>query len=328
MRRDARPRLPLPGSDRGRRVARTGTPGCSPRPPASPCAEVVFGYLLAVALALALAVALHLSAPLRRAFLPLLVLSQTDPDRDPRSDPRDPARLRPRAEARRGGDRLLLPDRRQRGRRVPLDRPGARAHDAHAARQADSRSSCRVELPGALPAIFSGARVAATYAAVGAVFGEWAGSSAGLGFVILQAQPALQTARIFAAVIVLSAIALALYAAVTLAERLLVPWQHEAARALGAPLLALAALAAVLCPLAAAGQRAVTLTLDWTPNPDHVGLYYAQQERAVRSVPAWRSRFARPPTRPRRSSSSPPATPTSPSPTNRSSSSPRPASCR
>ena len=82
----------------------------------------------------------------------------------------------------------------------------------------------RVELPGALPAIFSGARVAATYAAVGAVFGEWAGSSSGLGFVILQAQPALDTARIFAAVLVLSALALCLYGLVTLAERLLVPW--------------------------------------------------------------------------------------------------------
>jgi ABC-type nitrate/sulfonate/bicarbonate transport system permease component len=89
----------------------------------------------------------------------------------------------------------------------------------------------RVELPGALPAIFSGARVAATYAAVGAVFGEWAGSSAGLGFVILQAQPALETARIFAAVLVLSVLALALYALVSLAERLLVPWQPEARNA-------------------------------------------------------------------------------------------------
>ena len=42
---------------------------------------------------------------------------------------------------------------------------------------------------------------------------------------MLQAQPALETARIFAAVLILSALALALYALVTLAERLLVPWQ-------------------------------------------------------------------------------------------------------
>jgi len=82
----------------------------------------------------------------------------------------------------------------------------------------------RVEWPGALPAIFSGARVAATYAAVGAVFAEWAGSSSGLGFVILQAQPALATSRIFAAVLVLSALALALYWLVSLVERILVPW--------------------------------------------------------------------------------------------------------
>src|SRR6266540_5061041 len=40
----------------------------------------------------------------------------------------------------------------------------------------------RVELPWALPTAFSGMRVAATYAAIGAVFGEWAGSSAGLGY--------------------------------------------------------------------------------------------------------------------------------------------------
>jgi ABC-type nitrate/sulfonate/bicarbonate transport system permease component len=86
----------------------------------------------------------------------------------------------------------------------------------------------RVEFPRALPGIFSGARVAATYAAVGAVFAEWAGSSSGLGFVITQAQPALETARIFAAVLVLSALALGLYGVVTLAERVLVPWQREA----------------------------------------------------------------------------------------------------
>ena len=58
-----------------------------------------------------------------------------------------------------------------------------------------------------------------------------AGSSSGLGFVILQAQPALDTARIFAAVLVLSALALALYALVTVAERRLVPWQPEARNA-------------------------------------------------------------------------------------------------
>ena len=89
----------------------------------------------------------------------------------------------------------------------------------------------RIEVPGALPSVFSGARIAATYAAVGAVFGEWAGSSSGLGFVMLQAQPALLTARIFAAVLILCVLAVGLYSLVSLAERVLVPWNRKALRA-------------------------------------------------------------------------------------------------
>jgi putative hydroxymethylpyrimidine transport system permease protein len=189
--------------------------------------EIVLGYLLAVGCAVAIAVVLHFSSALRRALLPLLVLSQTVPT----------VLLAPILAILLGfgiGPKLIVVA-------VVCFFPivvnavdGLRAADPelirmmrtlHGGRRAIFR---RVEAPGALPAVFSGMRVAATYAAVGAVFGEWAGSSAGLGFVILQAQPALDTARIFAAVLILSALALALYALVTLAERLLVPWQPEA----------------------------------------------------------------------------------------------------
>ena len=45
----------------------------------------------------------------------------------------------------------------------------------------------RVEFPAALPLFFSGMRIAATFASIGAVFGEWAGSNAGLGYVMLEA---------------------------------------------------------------------------------------------------------------------------------------------
>ncbi len=82
----------------------------------------------------------------------------------------------------------------------------------------------RIEFPAALPSIFSGMRIAATFAAIGAVFGEWAGASAGLGYVILQATPNLQTARIFAAILILTLIAMALFGLVSLLERILVPW--------------------------------------------------------------------------------------------------------
>lgn len=188
--------------------------------------EIVLGYLLAVAVALALAVLLHFSAALRRAVLPILVLSQTVPT----------VLLAPILAILLGygiEPKLVVvaivcffPI-------VVTAVDGFRSSDPELLRMMRTlhgdRSAIfrRVELPGALPPIFSGARVAATYAAVGAVFGEWAGSSSGLGFVILQAQPALDTARIFAAVLILSALALALYALVTLAERLVVDWQPE-----------------------------------------------------------------------------------------------------
>jgi putative hydroxymethylpyrimidine transport system permease protein len=189
--------------------------------------EIVLGYLLAVAVALAIAVVLHFSGALRRALLPILVLSQTVPTVllapilaillgygiQPKLVVVAIVCFFPIVVNAVDGLRSADPELVQMMRTL------------HGSRLAIFQ---RVELPGALPAIFSGARVAATYAAVGAVFGEWAGSSSGLGFVILQAQPALETARIFAAILVLCALALLLYALVTLAERLLVPWQAEA----------------------------------------------------------------------------------------------------
>ena len=85
----------------------------------------------------------------------------------------------------------------------------------------------RVQFPAALPSIFSGVRIAAAFAAIGAVFGEYAGSSDGLGYVLIQATPQLQTALAFAAIVLLTAISLALFWLVTLAERVLLPWARE-----------------------------------------------------------------------------------------------------
>ncbi len=79
-----------------------------------------------------------------------------------------------------------------------------------------SRLRCRL--------IFSGTRIAATYAAIGAVFGEWAGSEAGLGYQMLLAQGQLDTPRVFAAVLIVTLIAVALFLLVTLLERLTIPW--------------------------------------------------------------------------------------------------------
>jgi putative hydroxymethylpyrimidine transport system permease protein len=84
----------------------------------------------------------------------------------------------------------------------------------------------RVEFPAALPLVFSGIRIGATYAAIGAVFGEWAGSDAGLGYEMLQAQGRLDTPQVFAAVILVTVIAVCLFALVSIVERLAIPWAH------------------------------------------------------------------------------------------------------
>ncbi len=83
----------------------------------------------------------------------------------------------------------------------------------------------RIEAPTALPHAFSGAKVAASFAVIAAVFGEWAGSDAGLGHLILQDNAQLETARLFAEVAVLVAIALGLFGLLALAERRVVTWR-------------------------------------------------------------------------------------------------------
>jgi ABC-type nitrate/sulfonate/bicarbonate transport system permease component len=80
-------------------------------------------------------------------------------------------------------------------------------------------------LPSALPYVFSGLRVAAAFAVIGAVFAEWVGSSnGGLGYLILSYSSQTLTADVFAVVVVLAVIGVALFAAVGIVERLAVPW--------------------------------------------------------------------------------------------------------
>ncbi|HEX5928927.1 MAG TPA: ABC transporter permease [Solirubrobacterales bacterium] len=83
----------------------------------------------------------------------------------------------------------------------------------------------RVEAPTALPSFFTGAKIAVVVAPIGAVFGEWVGGSAGLGHLILEDNGKLEIAREFAAVAVLSAMALGLIGLIALAERRVVSWR-------------------------------------------------------------------------------------------------------
>jgi NitT/TauT family transport system permease protein/putative hydroxymethylpyrimidine transport system permease protein len=83
----------------------------------------------------------------------------------------------------------------------------------------------RVEAPGALPYAFSGAKIAVAVAVIGAVFGELAASGSGLGRLIFQDMAQLETARAFASVVVLSAIAIGFFGLLALAERRVVTWR-------------------------------------------------------------------------------------------------------
>lgn len=83
----------------------------------------------------------------------------------------------------------------------------------------------RVEAPTALPHVFTGVKIAVVIAPIGAVFAEWAGSSAGLGHLIQSDTANFEVARQFATVAVLSAMALALMGLTVLAERRVVRWR-------------------------------------------------------------------------------------------------------
>lgn len=84
-----------------------------------------------------------------------------------------------------------------------------------------------VELPAALPGLFTGLKLTLVVAVIADVFAEQSGSNSGLGYLLLTAVPNLQTAEAFAAALLLSLIAIVLFAVLTVAERRLLPWTYR-----------------------------------------------------------------------------------------------------
>jgi len=81
-----------------------------------------------------------------------------------------------------------------------------------------------IRLPQALPQIFTGLKVGAALAATAAVVAEFVASDKGLGYLLLQYNGNLDTPMVFATIILLSIIGLAVYYAVELIERFTIPW--------------------------------------------------------------------------------------------------------
>jgi NitT/TauT family transport system permease protein/putative hydroxymethylpyrimidine transport system permease protein len=189
--------------------------------------EAVLGLAIAIALGFVLAVAMHLLRPLRDAAYPLLLASQAIPL----------LVLAPLFVLAFGygiGPKLAI---------VALIcffpivvnvLDGLRAVDPELLKLMRSLGATRgaqlwkAEMPSSLPFFFSGVRIAATVSVIGAVFGEWAGADRGLGRLVLLANNQLQTPRVYAGTLLLTLMAIALFAIVSLVERLTIPWRRQA----------------------------------------------------------------------------------------------------
>ncbi len=87
-----------------------------------------------------------------------------------------------------------------------------------------------VRMPSALPAFFSGLRLAVTYSIVAATIGEWVGGSQGLGLYMLRSKNSLATDQVFVAMLITSLLSIGLFITVYIIERLVMPWYHSKQR--------------------------------------------------------------------------------------------------
>lgn len=185
--------------------------------------EVLLGLAAAIAAGAAVAIAMHVSSEARRALRPLVIGSQAVPV---------PV-IAPLVVLVLGfglAPKILL---------VALVcffpvainlYDGLRDTDPDARKLLRSLDASRwqmlrmLELPGALPSAFTGIKIAAAVAVIGAVFAEWSGSDSGLGHALLIANGQLATARAFAATFLLFLLAVCLYGAFALLERRVAGW--------------------------------------------------------------------------------------------------------
>ena len=188
--------------------------------------EVLLGFALAVVVGLALALLLHLSPLLRRSLYPLVVASQAVPV----------IVIAPILVIWFGfgmAPKLIV---------IALicffpivvnTLDGLQSVDRDQVKMLQTLNASRrdvfryLELPASLPFLFSGAKIAVAVAVIGAVFGELVGSDAGLGHAIQIGTAQLLTARVFAAVLILSVMAIGLFALVAALERWAVPWARS-----------------------------------------------------------------------------------------------------
>jgi putative hydroxymethylpyrimidine transport system permease protein len=188
--------------------------------------EVLLGILVAAIAALTLAVAIHFSTTLRRAIYPLLIGSQAVPipvfafvlvlwlgfGLAPKLLVIALVSFFPIVVTTLAGLSAVDPDLLKLMRTFDAPR---------------LRTFRHVEFPSALPGVLTGAKIAVAVSVIGAVFAELAGSNSGLGYLFQQSENQLLMPRAYATVLILSIFAIALFALLTLAERVAVPWAYQ-----------------------------------------------------------------------------------------------------
>jgi NitT/TauT family transport system permease protein len=84
----------------------------------------------------------------------------------------------------------------------------------------------KLALPTALPSIFAGMKITSVLAVVGATVSEWIGADRGLGHLIAEDTAQFDTERVFASIVVLSLVGIVMFSLVSIAEWLVLPWEH------------------------------------------------------------------------------------------------------
>ena len=187
--------------------------------------EIALGFWLALVLGFTLAILIHSSRILERAFLPLVISSQTIPV----------FAIAPL---------LILWFGYGIGSKVVMTAiivffpivintvEGLKAADPDTLALLEILEATpgqvffKVRIPQSLPFVFSGIKIGVAVSVIGAVIGEWVGARQGLGYLMIHANAQLQVGLVFASIFWLSILGVGLYGLVVVMERLLVPWRH------------------------------------------------------------------------------------------------------
>ena len=188
--------------------------------------EIALGFLVALVVGFILAVLIHSSRILERAFLPLIISSQTVPV----------FAIAPLLILWFGygiGSKVVMAA-------IIVFFPivintveGLKAADPDTLallqilEASPGQVFFKVRVPQSLPFVFSGIKIGVAVSVIGAVIGEWVGARKGLGYLMIHANAQLQVDLVFASIIWLSILGTCLYGLVVILERLLVPWRFS-----------------------------------------------------------------------------------------------------